>query len=254
MMKKLIFTFLFGTISLFAQTNTIEVLYDIKRNEDVDEMVETMMKNSGGSVNGDNFRNALINSLKEKVVYSLILSQNKSIYKVVPKINNSQIQSNTVSYGDEENIVYKDLGNYFYVKPDFSLGKNYLIKDSLTNYNWTLLNESKEVLNKQAFKAISEDKDFEYVAYYWKDSSISNGPEMVQGLKGLIVELSVNSKKNKKSGIEYKAISVDYNSTKKINSSFKGQYISSLQYDKLSKEFYQKQNEAYNNSIDKKID
>lgn len=214
-MKKLILAFLFGTISLFAQNKSIEIIYQIKRHEDIDKMVEIMSENSGREIDEKSYRNALINSLNEDVNYSLILTKDNSIYKFLPKIDNSQSKTKSVSYGDEDNVIYKNLKEHFSVKPNFDLGKNYLIRDSLIKFDWTKYEESKDILNKPAFKAVAEDEDYVFEAYYWKDSVYTNGPELVQGLPGLIVELRVNSKKNEKSGIEYRVVSVNYKSNKR---------------------------------------
>ncbi len=74
------------------------------------------------------------------------------------------------------------------------LGKTYVIDDSLHAPVWKIGNQIKEVAGYICMKAETEDpiKKQKITAWFAQDIPVSAGPERVNGLPGLILELDVN--------------------------------------------------------------
>ncbi|AUD01855.1 GLPGLI family protein [Spirosoma pollinicola] len=74
------------------------------------------------------------------------------------------------------------------------LGKTYIVDDSLHAPVWKIGNQIKEVAGYICMKAETEDliKKQKITAWFAQDIPVSAGPERVNGLPGLILELDVN--------------------------------------------------------------
>jgi GLPGLI family protein len=74
------------------------------------------------------------------------------------------------------------------------LGKKYIIEDTLTKYNWKILNDIKEVAGHVCMKAYLEDpiRKHKIVAWFAMDMPLPFGPEGYGGLPGMILELDYN--------------------------------------------------------------
>ncbi|GAB3774730.1 GLPGLI family protein [Spirosoma horti] len=74
------------------------------------------------------------------------------------------------------------------------LGKTYIVDDSLHAPVWKIGNQIKEVAGYICMKAETEDpiKKQKLTAWFAQDIPVSAGPERMNGLPGLILELDVN--------------------------------------------------------------
>ncbi len=102
---------------------------------------------------------------------------------------------------------YKNIETKQYVAQKDVFGKQFLIKDSLQNYNWQLSDEVKTIGKYICFKATAiipkittkpsenlEDNITTVTAWYTVEIPISQGPDMFWGLPGLILELKVDNR------------------------------------------------------------
>ena len=112
--------------------------------------------------------------------------------------------------GGGNDLLYKNIKeNRFANKTDL-MGKVFLVKDSLTQYDWKMTGETKNIGNYTCYKAIyereqenismsmvdgemKESKKMETItttAWYTPDVPINNGPGNYWGLPGLILEIN----------------------------------------------------------------
>lgn len=154
---------------------------------------------------------------------------------------------------------FKDVKHKLFTKESELMGKNFLIKDSLTVYNWKLVNESKMIGNYLAFKAVatvkstemsfnmrrgggqqnrtapndsiaSAPRDILIEAWYSPEIPVNNGPGEYWGLPGLIMEVNADR-------TSLQLVSIDLNPKEKIKIAEpdKGKVVSQKEYNEIMK-------------------
>lgn len=142
--------------------------------------------------------------------YTLTFNKNESIYKRNEKLEapspaaQSGIQIK-ISQGSD--IMYKNIKENRFTNKTETFGKLFLIKDTLTNRKWELVNETKNIGNYTCFKAIFKDdyttqtfnekgeteevtKKRTTTVWYTPQIPVNNGPSEFYGLPGLILEVN----------------------------------------------------------------
>ena len=141
---------------------------------------------------------------KEKIAY---MSGNRSEWKMYTYL---YIKDEETKYNDPfESVEHNDDG-YSWRKEKYMIfrnyekntirdiidqsGKTYLVEDSLTTFNWKVLNDMKEVAGRLCMNAMMEDslREQKIVAWFALDMPLSGGPERFYGLPGLILEIDIN--------------------------------------------------------------
>lgn len=171
--------------------------------------------------------------------------------------------------GSGNEILYKNLVDRRYVQEQEFMGKEFLIKDALEPFDWKLENEIKEIGGYSAQKAIyhqivdvqlfstdmtqmEKTKDtLQIIAWFTLEIPISNGPEIYQGLPGLILEVHHG-------GRSYYFQKVEFNPTLNpiaIKIPKKGKVVTREQFDMMQEESINKMNNRYRgkNEDDSKI-
>ncbi|MCB0447118.1 MAG: GLPGLI family protein [Gelidibacter sp.] len=165
----------------------------------------------------DNNANAALNEQIQEQLrkqfqreYTLTFNQDESIYK-----QNEQLEAPAPASANGFNIVvsqstdimYKNAKENRYTNQTEIFGKQFLIKDTLTNRQWELVNETKNIGVYTCFKAIFKDevttqtvnekgeleslkKERITSAWYTPQIPVNNGPEDFYGLPGLILEIN----------------------------------------------------------------
>lgn len=153
--------------------------------------------------------------------YKLAFSKDMSIYKEeetlgAPQVGGSMMVSTFDGGGSD--VLFKDTKSLKFTSQKETLGKIFLIRDSLPNYNWKLESETKNIGEYTCFKAtytreievpknnnlsfsvVESDEEPEMVtkeivttAWYTPQIPVSNGPGKFQGLPGLILEINDGS-------------------------------------------------------------
>lgn len=161
--------------------------------------------------------------LKKQFEKTFILTFNKeaSVYKEEVELDKPTSQGNIkmifVGGASSDDTFYKNTKEKRYVKDQNLFGKEFLISDTLENFDWKLEKESKMIGNYMCFKAtvtreieaikhstvksdlkdiaknLEKEKRTQVItAWYTTDIPVSHGPDKYWGLPGLIMELNVD--------------------------------------------------------------
>lgn len=160
----------------------------------------------------------LYNPLVTTYEYTKFIEYNKSIYKKksnVIKSNSSLIKdknddSNLFFNPSEKNtsVVFKDYEkNEFFSKHGVSF-KYFVVRDSLTIFNWTIKSKKKHILGFDCQLASMDYRGRKYEAWFTTELPVG-GPWKYDGLPGMILEL-----KSIDNFIAFKAIGIKNNKIK----------------------------------------
>ncbi|WP_136669025.1 GLPGLI family protein [Flavobacterium sp. H122] len=164
--------------------------------------------------------------------------------------------------------LYKNIKGKTYTTDRDLMGKEFLIKDTLTTVNWQLTQETKQIGDYLCFKATAKvpnqaykfkelrdkankelskenaeadfkkstnllpeiNKENEVTAWYTPDIPVSNGPGSYQGLPGLILEVAED-----KTIILCTAVVMNVKDKKEIKEPTKGKVVTQKEFDEISK-------------------
>jgi GLPGLI family protein len=140
--------------------------------------------------------------------YLLTFDQQYSVYTEDEALTPPSVGAGVVFVMSDSgsDLLYKDIKEQRYVKQSELLGKLFLIKDSIKKNNWQLHSDTKNIGTYSCYKATLErtvnrffsdesKKETQIItAWYAPQIPVSNGPEEFQGLPGLILELSSDTK------------------------------------------------------------
>lgn len=183
--------------------------------------------------------------------YKLQTNGTESEYKMQEKINNDQSAAGMIlqqiTAMDKEPL-YKDIKAKYYLKP-YNMGKPYLMKDSLKDYNWKITREKEKIAGFDTYKATGVMNDsIPVTAWYTPKISIKDGPDRLWGLPGLILktEFEMNGAQ-----IILTATNVAVKEEEiKINKPSKGEEISEKAFFEEMMELQKKQMEMYGGGVD----
>ena len=155
--------------------------------------------------------------------YVLNFNKTESIYEEPQKLEAPGASSGGViikTASASDGKIYKNIKNKIMLSEEDFFGKEFLITDSLPNWNWQLMNETKKIGNYTCYKAVSvipvtkedmevyekmkkkksegatqlftvsEPKERTITVWYTPEIPISQGPGEYWGLPGLIMEVS----------------------------------------------------------------
>lgn len=123
--------------------------------------------------------------------YQLKTNGTESEYKMQAKINNDQSAAgmilSQISAMDKEPL-YKDIDQQYFLKP-YNVGRAYLVKDSLADFQWKITREKEQIAGFDTYKATGVMNDsIAITAWYTPKINIKDGPDRVWGLPGLILK------------------------------------------------------------------
>jgi GLPGLI family protein len=131
------------------------------------------------------------NDDESKQEMTLLFNGTQSYY-TYPKTE--ELSEGGYSWRKGEFRSYRDFENAKMTDVIEMLGKVYIIEDSLRTYNWKVMNKIKEVAGYMCMMAVTEDtiKNQKITAWFADNIPVSGGPQMFDGLPGMILELDVN--------------------------------------------------------------
>lgn len=235
-MRKLIFLPILLLICVSSAQNFKGEAYYVKKiNIKVDADNEEDLKKQMVSFVTNNMKKSL-----EKT-YVLTFAKNESTYKEEEKLD--EINS-IVSVSDNVSNLYKNLKTKQYYQTKELLGKIFLIKDSLSTYNWELKSETKKIGEYLCHKAVLRNEDVtseepKLEVWYTLNIPISNGPEELWGLPGLILEV-------KEGNIQLLCTKIILNKDVKIKVPRRGKKINKKEYEVIEKEKLEEFKKKYN--------
>lgn len=135
-------------------------------------------------------RARLENSLAKPNYFELWINNKECTYKEVETVTGS---NKTYYYGLRQDGYSLNFDqNVLKVIQDLN-GKLYLQRSEIDVYDWKIEEETKSFLNYKVQKAILDQNDFKYMAWFTNEIPSRCGPELY-GLPGTILELSVYNK------------------------------------------------------------
>ncbi|WP_298541557.1 GLPGLI family protein [uncultured Aquimarina sp.] len=145
--------------------------------------------------------------------FTLRFNTTESVYEEEENLGAPQPASGVrimVTGSGASDILYKNNKQERFVAQREMLGKMFLVKDTLTNYDWKLENKTKKIGNYNCYKATAkrtiermismstntdseenvEKEEITITAWYTPEIPVSNGPSTFWGLPGLIMEVN----------------------------------------------------------------
>ena len=152
-----------------------------------------------------NQRTFILNFDKSSSTYK----EEVSLKAPTPQVNGGGIRVMSFGSGGTD-LLYKNLKEKRFANKTEIMGKAFLVKDSLQNYDWQLSSETKNIGNYTCYKAtfsrevenvnltlengepkeVKSKKTVTTTAWYTPQVPISNGPDDYYGLPGLILEIN----------------------------------------------------------------
>jgi len=122
---------------------------------------------------------------------SLIFNDNKTLLTPIkPVIPYQSFQLNPVTA--ESNTIYTDLSASKIVMEKDAMGEQFLLADSTRKVKWRITDETREILGYDCIRANGIVSDSIYVVAFYTDKiRVSGGPELFNGLPGMILQLAI---------------------------------------------------------------
>lgn len=207
-MKKSIFlAALFLSVVINAQDFQGKATYKTHRK------VDFKMKDKKGG-NSDLQKQLQAQLLKQfQKTYTLNFTKSESTYKQNEELSTPQAQNGIsiqiMGNGGGTDVLYKNVADKRFVNKTEISGKRFLIKDKLSELDWEMTSETKNIGNYTCYKATRKREEtrtsfsmtdgereekkekvtIETVAWYTSQVPVSNGPGSFWGLPGLILEI-----------------------------------------------------------------
>lgn len=201
--------------------------------------------------------------------YKLSFTKEHSIYKEEETLSAPQAGAGGMMVstfgGGGSDVLFKNNKDQVFTNQKETMGKIFLIQDSLPNYSWKLENETKSIGEYTCFKATytreievpksgtfsvsnvkneeereMEKKEIVTTAWYTPQIPVSNGPGKYHGLPGLILEINDGSQ-------TIICTSIVLNPTDKlvIEAPTKGKKVNQKEYDDIMDKKMKEMQEQY---------
>jgi GLPGLI family protein len=270
LLKSILAILLIITTNISAQSFQGKAVYQTKTSLDMDF--------SGSGIPADRIK-MIKQRMKSRLENTYVLTFNKtaSVYKKEEKLDQTSGRGGMrmmMFGGGASGSYYKNIQTKTATKSTEFSGKKFLIKDSLTTYNWKMEQETKRIGQNLCFKATTvierpvrnssfrfgrreankeeekkEDpniKTMEQIivtAWYTLDIPVSNGPDNYWGLPGLILELN-----DGRTHMLCTKIIMNPKEKTEIVEPKKGKVVSQKEYDKIIKDKMKEMRERFRNN------
>ena len=184
-MKKIISVLVFIlSINTFAQQEKLEITYT-SRMILPDDFTFQPPGGGGGRTMPKEMQDQFKKNIQEPQEATLTILGDESLYKMIEKISNDQSQGGMrgprgggmrmmAMNGDN---IYKNSVTHQLLKEQNMMGKSYVVKDSLQNFDWKLTRETKTILGNEAKKATAVIDSIQTTVWYIPTLKYKTGPE-----------------------------------------------------------------------------
>lgn len=168
-----------------------------------------------------------------------------------PQVGGGTVMVFSMGGSGSGSIYYKNTKENRFTNQTEIMGKRFLVKDSLPNYEWQMTSETKNIGNYTCYKAtftrdvenvtmsmvngeskeVKETVSVTTTAWYTPQVPVSNGPDDYQGLPGLILEINDGT-----TTMVCTEIILNPSEKIKIEEPEKGKIVSQAEYEKISRE------------------
>ncbi len=249
MKKAIAIITLFLSISIYAQDFQGKATYKTHRK------VDFKMKDKKGG-NSDLQKQLQAQLLKQfQKTYTLNFTKSESTYKQNAALSTPQVQNGVsikiMGNGGGTDVLYKNVADKRFVNKTEISGKRFLIKDKLSELDWEMTSETKNIGNYTCYKATRKREEtrtsfsmtdgekekneekviIETVAWYTPQVPVSNGPGDFWGLPGLILEIQ-----DGKQTIVCTEIVMNPSDKVQIKEPLKGKKVTQKKFDKIMDE------------------
>ncbi|WP_413531684.1 GLPGLI family protein [Empedobacter brevis] len=259
-MRKIIsiFVLLFGFIA-FAQQEKVEVSYTTRIILPDDFSFQSSNRGNGRTMSKE-MQKQFKKNIQEPQKATLTILGDESLYKMIEKISNDQSQNSRGMRGGMRTMsmngdnIYKNSTTHLLLKDQNMMGKNYVVKDSLQNFDWKLTRETKTILGNEAKKATAIIDSIPTTVWYIPTLKYKTGPENYWGLPGLIAEVETEINRGTFKGskiISLTDIKTSTN-TKPIEKPKDKNSISQTEFNKLMQDQRSRFEEMRNSGVNKR--
>lgn len=184
----------------------------------------------------------IINELK-LLNYYLLINNNKSMFKIEDEMEVDKKKKINLGklIGGGNGIYYTNMSDNILIHQKESFGKLFLVEHKISDIQWDITNETKNIIGYNCIKAKTEIrintrdgiKNQRIEAWFTPEINSSTGPIGLGGLPGLILEL----KKGNFVFYAYKII-LNNSTNKKITQPTEGFKLSKKEFDSISNEMF----------------
>jgi len=172
--------------------------------------------------------------------FELVFNQNESFFSLVKDLpldrDASAVKMAMVIF-DGDKIYYTNLKEAYRIEQKPLLGKDFQVKTHFKDMNWELVEEKKQILGYDCYKAIGKryamSKNYEtfgteIVAWYCPEIPVRTGPFEAVGLPGLVLQLDLKGR-----SVVFEDL--DFGKEIQVENPIKGDVISQKEYDSIYK-------------------
>jgi GLPGLI family protein len=128
----------------------------------------------------------------DPAIEALVKKQLKSMDKTMClSVDDKESIYKECNQGRRDGSVYKNFTKKESITQESIVDRSFIIKESLTNKNWKLLQEETVICGLKCKKAQNADGD---IAWYCPSLAINDGPSKYYGLPGLILKIETKVK------------------------------------------------------------
>lgn len=141
----------------------------------------------------DRYANTWKNDAEWKEKMKLSFSPSASLYS--HEGESGEVEQYNYTFRNSDLFLYRDFDRERVLDVEETLGKTYVVDDSLRLPVWRIGNQVREIAGHMCLNATTTDpvQGYPVMAWFAQDIPVSAGPERYCGLPGLILELDLNN-------------------------------------------------------------
>lgn len=174
-------------------------------------------------------RQQLKQELEKKYVLNFTTKEANFFKEEKIEVETPGVQIKMFGGSTQQGMIYKNSSTNTFKSEQELLGKRFLIEDTLPSYSWEMKNETKKIGKYTCHKAIVKDEDTEITAWYTMEIPLNIGPDIYNGLPGMILEIKDGKR-------QFLCVSITLNPKKEIKIKIpeNGKKVTSKAFEKIA--------------------